>query len=94
MAGSGAWVEPRRIPGIALGSGEIYRSGRDGVVSRPSSAECRRSLRLKESSGCDQQVNDLLDCLIGAVISDFEAAVGPMLQIRTMMEAAVGKWAA
>ena len=63
-------------------------------MSVPSNAECLRSLRLKESSGCGQQVNDLLDCLIGAVISDFEAAVGPMLGIGTMMKAAIGKWAA
>jgi hypothetical protein len=35
-------------------------------------------------------VDDLLDGLIGAVVGDFETAVGAMLRIRTVVEAAVG----
>jgi hypothetical protein len=37
-----------------------------------------------------QEVDDLLDGLVGTMVGDFEAALGSMLWIRAMVETAVG----
>ena len=41
-----------------------------------------------------EQIDDILDGLVGAVVGDFESAVWAILRIRTTVEAAVGKWSA
>ena len=41
-----------------------------------------------------EQIDDILDGLVGAVVGDFESAVWAILRIRTAVEAAVGKWSA
>ena len=43
------------------------------------------------TSGCLQQVNDVLDGLVGFVIGGFEFAVWPVRRIGFVMEAAVGE---
>src|SRR6476659_9365795 len=39
-----------------------------------------------------EQIDDVLDGLVGAVVGGFESAVWAMLRVRTVVEAAVGKW--
>ena len=46
------------------------------------------------ASGGGEQIDDILDGLVGAVVGDFELAVWAILRIRTAVEAAVGKWSA
>ena len=41
-----------------------------------------------------EQIDDILDGLVGAVVGDFELAVWAILRVRTAVEAAVGKWSA
>ena len=41
-----------------------------------------------------EHVDNLLDGFVGAVIGGFESAVWAMLRVRTVVEAAVGKWSA
>ena len=41
-----------------------------------------------------EQIADVLDGLVGAVVGGFESAVWAMLRVRTVVEAAVGKWSA
>ncbi len=45
-------------------------------------------------SRCGEQIDDVLDGLVGAVVGGFESAVWAMLRVRTVVEAAVGKWSA
>jgi len=45
----------------------------------------------KVTSGCGEQVNDVLDGLIGFVVCGFEFAIGPMRGIGFVMKAAVGQ---
>ena len=84
-------VERRLALEFAGRSGEICRSDRNRVGPPSSSAERPRSLWLREASGCGEQVDDLLDGLIGAVVGDFETTVGAILRIRTVVEATVGE---
>jgi hypothetical protein len=46
------------------------------------------------ASGGGEQIDDILDGLVGAVICGFESAVWAMLRVWSVMEAAVGKWSA
>ena len=46
------------------------------------------------ASGCGEQIDDILDGLVGAVIGGFESAVWAMLWVWSVVEAAVGKGAA
>ena len=46
------------------------------------------------ASGGGEQIDDILDGLVGAVVGDFESAVWAILRVRTAVEAAVGKWSA
>ena len=46
------------------------------------------------ASGCGEQIDDILDGLVGAVIGGFESAVWAMLRVWSVVEAAVGKWPA
>ena len=41
-----------------------------------------------------EQIDDILDGLVGAVVGGFESAVWAILRVRTAVEAAVGKWSA
>jgi len=41
-----------------------------------------------------EQIDDVLDGLVGAVVGGFESAVWAMLRVRTVVEATVGKWSA
>jgi len=41
-----------------------------------------------------EQIDDVLDGVVGAVVGGFESAVWAMLRVRTAVEAAVGKWSA
>ena len=41
-----------------------------------------------------EQIDDVLDGLVGAVVGGFKSAVWAMLRVRTVAEAAVGKWSA
>ena len=41
-----------------------------------------------------EQIDDVLDGLVGAVVGGFKPAVWAMLRVRTVVEAAVGKWSA
>src|SRR5260370_1101498 len=41
-----------------------------------------------------EQIDDVLDGLVGAVVGGFESAIWAMLRVRTVVEAAVGKWSA
>ena len=43
------------------------------------------------ASGCGEQIDDILDGLVGAVIGCFESAVWAMLRVWSVMKAAVGK---
>ena len=43
------------------------------------------------ASGCGEQLDDILDRLVGAVIGGFESAVWAMLRVWSVVEAAVGK---
>jgi hypothetical protein len=45
-------------------------------------------------SGCGEQVDNLLDGFVSTVVGEFEAALGPVLGIRPMVETAVGEGAA
>ena len=45
-------------------------------------------------SSCGEQIDDILDGLVGAVIGGFESAVWAMLRVRSVVEAAVGKGSA
>jgi len=45
-------------------------------------------------SGCGEQIDDILDGLVGAVIGGFESAVWAMLRVWSVVEAAVGKGSA
>ena len=42
----------------------------------------------------DEQIDDVLDGLVGAVVGGFKSAVWAILRVRTAVEAAVGKWSA
>jgi DNA repair exonuclease SbcCD ATPase subunit len=46
------------------------------------------------ASGCGEQLDDILDRLVGAVIGGFESAVWAMLRVWSVVEAAVGKGSA
>ena len=46
------------------------------------------------ASGCGEQIDDILDGLVGAVIGGFESAVWAMLRVWSVVEAAVGKGSA
>src|ERR1700720_761107 len=41
-----------------------------------------------------EQIDDILDGLVGAVVGGFKSAVWAILRVRTAVEAAVGKWSA
>ncbi len=41
-----------------------------------------------------EQIDDILNGLVGAVVGGFESAVWAILRVRTAVEAAVGKWSA
>src|ERR1700759_4417500 len=41
-----------------------------------------------------EQIDDVLDGLVGAVVGGFKSAVWAILRVRTAVEAAVGKWSA
>src|ERR1700751_5481536 len=41
-----------------------------------------------------EQVDDVLDGFVGAVVGGFKSAVWAILRVRTAVEAAVGKWSA
>ena len=45
-------------------------------------------------SGCGKEVDNLLDGFVSTVVGEFEAALGPVLGIRPMVETAVGEGAA
>src|ERR1700739_3134386 len=42
----------------------------------------------------DEQIDDVLDGLVGAGVGGFKSAVWAILRVRTAVEAAVGKWSA
>jgi hypothetical protein len=42
-------------------------------------------------SSCGKQIDDLLDCGIGAMVGSLEATVGSMSKIGLMVEAAIGE---
>jgi hypothetical protein len=44
-----------------------------------------------ERSGCRQEIDDLFDGVVGAVVGGFEATVWPMLGVRPVVKAAVGE---
>jgi hypothetical protein len=46
------------------------------------------------ASSCGEQIDDILDGLVGAVIGGFESAVWAMLRVWAVVEAAVGKGSA
>jgi hypothetical protein len=46
------------------------------------------------ASGCGEQVDDILDGLVSAMIGSFESAVWAMLRVWSVVEAAVGKGSA
>ena len=52
------------------------------------------SRTLPGSSSGGQKVDDMLDGLVGAVIGGFEVAVGAVLRVGAVVEAAVGERAA
>src|ERR1700740_2163287 len=41
-----------------------------------------------------EQIDDVLDGFVGAVVGGFKSAVWAILRVRTAVEAAVGKWSA
>jgi hypothetical protein len=45
-------------------------------------------------SGCGEQIDDILDGLVGAVIGGFESTVWAMSRVWSVVEAAIGKWSA
>ena len=45
-----------------------------------------------EGSGCGEEIDDLFDGFVGAVVGEFEAAVWAMLGIWSVVKAAVGEW--
>ena len=49
------------------------------------------SERQTEGSGGGQEIDDLFDGFVGAVVGAFEAAVWPMLGVRPVVKAAVGE---
>jgi hypothetical protein len=73
--------------GIALVCKENLDSSLRDVKQDDSNNEVARS-------GGGEQIDDILDGLVGAVVGDFESAVWAILRIRTAVEAAVGKWSA
>ena len=42
-------------------------------------------------SGRRQEIDDLVDGFVGAVVGEFEAAVWPVLRIRPVVKAAIGE---
>ena len=46
------------------------------------------------ASRCGEQIDDILDGLVGAVIGGFESAVWAMLRVWSVVEAAVGEGSA
>ena len=47
--------------------------------------------RWAEGSGCGQDIDDVLNGFVGAVVGEFEAAARPMLGVGPVVEAAVGE---
>ena len=44
-----------------------------------------------DGSGGRQQIDDLFDGVVGAVVGEFEAAIWAMLRIRPVVKAAIGE---
>ena len=75
----------------------------EGSIGCPASRRLDSSLRdVKQDDSNNEvapsrggeQIDDVLDGLVGAVVGSFESAVWAMLRVRTVVEAAVGKWSA
>ena len=64
------------------------------VDSTPTMKSLRQAADEVAASGCGEQLDDILDRLIGAVIGGFESAVWAMLRVWSVVEAAVGKGSA
>ena len=54
-------------------------------------SEGRCWLPVTVGSSCGQQINDVFDRFVGPMVGGLEAAVGSVLRIGSMVEAAVGK---
>src|SRR5882757_5817261 len=88
----------RRLRVGCLGDVEGPDGGGSGCWQVVRTAVCGRTaiaprLALAPSRG-GEQIDDVLDGLVGAVVGGFESAVWAMLRVRTVVEAAVGKWSA
>ena len=65
----------------------------------PGSLRCRRAPKISAiyevaPSRGGEQIDDVLDGFVGAVVGGFKSAVWAILSVRTAVEAAVGKWSA
>jgi hypothetical protein len=64
-------------------------AGGDGEVKLRSEGRCWLAVTVRSS--CGQQINDVFDRFVGPMVGGLEAAVGSVLRIGSMVEAAVGK---
>jgi hypothetical protein len=71
-----------------LGRSERVRSGQGSRCRRCAVCDAER---WAERSGCRQEIDDLFDGFVGAVVGEFEAAVWAMLRVRPVVKAAIGE---
>ncbi len=64
---------------------------RDAEVGLRSRCAVCGAERRAEGSGCRQEIDDVFDGFVGAMIGAFEAAVWAMLRVRAVVKAAVGE---
>jgi hypothetical protein len=89
-----AWDVKIEIEAPVCGSGIGWFSGRREVVGLRWKCVVCDAERQAEGSGCGQEIDDLFDGFVGAVIGEFEAAVWPMLRVGPVVKAAVGEGSA
>ena len=78
---------------MLLVSGSELERARTGCAGQEVKlrSEGRCWLAVTVGSSCGQQINDVFDRLVGPMVGGLEAAVGSVLRIGSMVEAAVGK---
>ena len=91
------WPKTLAVASLGVISPEETARGAGNLINLDSSL---RDVKQDESnnevapSRGDEQIDDVLDGLVGAVVGGFKSAVWAILRIRTAVEAAVGKWSA
>ena len=74
--------------------GSNYKQDDSNYEVEDSNYEVEDSNYEVAASNCGEQIDDILDGVVGAVIGGFESAVWAMLRVWSVVEAAVGKGSA